>query len=124
MGQTTDSALDASATGLSLLCLIHCLLLPVLAAFMPLAGVFAEMEWIHKVLVLTALPITVLAIVRHRQSKAVLSFIIPAVLGLALLFAAGFAEELHEIETEITAVGGVLLAGAHIWRWMNQQTPS
>jgi hypothetical protein len=120
MRQTTVSTLDASAAGLSLMCLIHCLLLPVFAAFLPVAGVLAEMEWIHKALVLTALPITALAIARHRTGKVRFSFVLPAVLGLALLLAAGFVEELHEFETPLTVAGAVLLASAHIWRWMNR----
>ncbi len=120
MQQTTDSTLDASATGLSLLCLIHCLMLPVVGAFLPFAGVLAEMEWIHKVLVLTALPITALAIIRHQNSKIGVSFILPAVLGLSLLLAAAFVEQLEELETPLTAIGAVFLAAAHIWRWINR----
>ncbi len=99
------------------MCLIHCLALPVLGAFLPLAGVMAEAEWIHQVLALTALPITALAALRHRKSKARISFIIPATLGLALLLAAGFVEALHDFETQLTIVGAILLASAHAWRW-------
>ena len=120
MQQTTDSTLDASAAGLSLICLAHCLLLPVIGAFLPLAGVLAEMEWIHKVLALSALPITAIAIVRHRTSKVGLSFIAPAVLGLSLLLAAAFVETLHDFETPLTIAGALLLSAAHIWRWANR----
>ncbi len=112
--------LDSSAVGLSLMCLIHCLLLPVVSAFLPVAGVWAEAEWIHQLLVLTALPITALAILRHGTSKVGFSFVIPAMLGLALLLAAGFAEPLHDYEVLLTTVGAVLLAGAHMWRWANR----
>ncbi|MEM8985213.1 MAG: MerC domain-containing protein [Pseudomonadota bacterium] len=118
--KATDSTLDASATSLSVMCLIHCLLLPVIAAVLPLAGVLAEMEWIHKALALAALPITALAIARHQAGKINFIFILLAVLGLCLLLAAGFIEELHDFETQLTTVGAISLATAHIWRWMNR----
>ena len=120
MKTSTDSTLDASAAGLSFLCLVHCLLLPVISAFLPLAAVLAEAEWIHKTLVLTALPITAIAIMRHRNSNVGVSFILPAVLGLSLLLAAGFVESLHDFETPLTTVGAILLASAHIWRLLQR----
>ena len=103
------------------MCLVHCLVLPVVAAFLPLAGALAEMEWIHKVLALTALPITVLAIIRHRNGKVGISFALPAVLGLSLLLAAGFVERLEDFETPLTTIGAMILAAAHIWRWMGRK---
>ncbi len=120
MNTATDSTLDASAAGLSFLCLVHCLVLPVIGAFLPLAGILAEAEWIHQVLVLTALPITAMAVMRHRTSKVGVSFILPAVLGLSLLLAAGFVESLHDFETPLTTMGAILLATAHIWRLLQR----
>ena len=46
------SQLDLFAVGVSALCLIHCVLVPVLAAALPLAAYFAESELVHRVLVL------------------------------------------------------------------------
>ena len=111
------SILDGSAVGLSFMCLIHCLALPVMAAFLPLAGVLAEVEWIHKLLVLLALPITALAVTRHRKTGVGLFFIVPAIVGLALLLAAAFIEAFHDLETQLTIIGAMLLASAHAWRW-------
>lgn len=119
--QSTDTTLDAAATGLSLMCLIHCLLLPVAGAVLPLAGALAEMEWIHKALVLSAFPITALAMMRHGKAMTALSFMVPAGAGLSLLFAAGFIEALEAVETPVTVIGASLLAGAHIWRWFNRR---
>ncbi len=110
-------SLDGAAVGLSFMCLIHCLALPVVSAFLPLAGVLAEAEWIHKLLVLIALPVTVLAIARHQKSSVRFSFIIPAIIGLSLLIAAAFVEALHDLETQLTTIGAILLAFAHTWRW-------
>ena len=117
--KTNTAFLDGSAIGLSSLCLIHCLALPLVAAFLPLAGTLAEAEWIHQLFALTAVPITLLAAFRHKQSKVGLSFAAPALLGLALLLAAGFLESLHDVEREVTTMGAILLAGAHLWRWSN-----
>lgn len=115
--RATASTLDASAVGLSCLCLVHCLLLPIVSAALPAAGLWAEAEWLHKLLVLTALPVTALAAVRHREGTGGLPFLAPAILGLALLLSAAFVEALHDFETSLTVAGAVLLASAHIWRW-------
>ncbi len=114
------SALDVSAVGLSSLCLVHCLLLPVASAALPLAGALAEAEWVHRVLVLMALPITAFAIMRHRDAPMRLVFIAPACLGLSLLLAAAFAEPLHAFETQLTVAGALLLATTHMGRWASR----
>ena len=121
---TSVSALDTSAIGLSGLCMIHCLALPLVGAALPIAGSLAEAEWIHKLFVLTALPITLFAIARHQTSNARLFFMAPALLGLALLLAAAFVEELHDLETALTVTGAVLLGSAHAWRWANRNASS
>lgn len=91
-----------------------------MGAFLPLAGVLAEAEWIHQVLVLIAIPITGFAIARHRATSVQFSFIIPALAGLGFLLAAGFVEALHEFETPFTIVGALLLSSAHVWRWTHR----
>jgi hypothetical protein len=63
-----DATLDASAIGLSGLCLAHCLLLPVAAALLPALAVAAEAEWLHLAFAASALPIAGLALARaHRR---------------------------------------------------------
>ncbi len=112
------TALDASAVGLSTLCLVHCLALPILAVSLPLAGALAENEWIHRALVLIVVPITGLAIWQAFPKDRV--FILGAVLGVAILLASAFVEALHDHETLLTTIGALILAGAHIWRWRNR----
>lgn len=120
------AALDASAVVLSGLCLIHCLALPILAAALPLAGVIAEAEWIHRVFVLTAALISGVAIFKNHAAKGGLAFPILAIAGLSILFAAAFAEPLHDYEVALTSLGAVILASAHVWRWArhNQVNPT
>lgn len=111
------AAFDASAIGLSGLCLIHCLALPLMAAFLPLAGVWAEAEWVHKLFVITALPLSGFVIWRTMSRGGRLGFVGPACAGLTLLVTAAFVPAAEAWETPLTVTGGILLASAHIWRW-------
>ena len=60
MKSPSAALLDAGAVALSSLCLLHCLALPLLAAALPLFGVWAEAEWVHLVFVAIALPLGLL----------------------------------------------------------------
>lgn len=111
--------LDASAIGISGLCLVHCLALPLMSAFLPIAGALAEAEWIHAVLVLMALPITGFVIFKHLSSGGAATFPVLATIGLLLLLAAAFVEPLHDVEVLLTVLGAILLATAHIERWVS-----
>lgn len=113
----TASYIDASAIGVSALCVVHCLALPVLAATLPVLGVVSEAEWVHRALVVLALPITLFALFRPHRAANPIAFAILAIPGLALLLAGAFVEALHDYETTLTVMGAVLLATAHIWRW-------
>jgi hypothetical protein len=111
------TAIDASAITLSGLCLIHCLVLPLAVAFLPIAGVVAEAEWVHKMFVVTAMPISAWAIVRSDQMSGRAVFVLLASVGLSLLVAAAFIEPLQNLETPLTVLGALMLASAHILRW-------
>ncbi|WP_298914336.1 MerC domain-containing protein [uncultured Algimonas sp.] len=107
---------DKIAVTLSALCVVHCLLLPILATTLPLLGLWAENEWVHKAFVLAALPLSAVAFVnpvRLRFGYAMRGF---ALLGAALLVAGAFAEALHDYETVLTVVGASCLAAAHLTR--------
>ena len=108
---------DTAAIGISGLCLLHCLALPILAAVSPLAGLVAEAEWVHRVFVVMAVPISAVAILRHYATKGGAVFPFLAITGLLLLCAAAFVEPLHDFETPLTVLGAVILAFSHLWRW-------
>lgn len=117
-GRPQLHALDAAAVTLSGLCLIHCLALPLVVGILPLAGVIAEAEWLHKAFVIMAVPVTAFVMTRCDLSKQErLIFNALAGIGLSLLLAAAFVHDLHDYETVLTVCGAVLLAGAHTWRW-------
>ncbi len=111
------AAIDGAAISLSGLCIIHCLALPLLAAILPIAGMWAEAEWVHKLFVVAALPLSGFAIARAFSSKGQTLFIALALTGLSLLVASAFVEALHDYETVLTVAGALMLAAAHGWRW-------
>ena len=113
-------AIDASAITMSGLCLVHCLALPLMAALLPLAGVAAEAEWLHKVFVAVAIPLSGFAVLRGATGRGRAGFVILATSGLALLVSAAFVEALHDIETPLTVSGALLLVGAHVRRWRSR----
>jgi len=112
----TSTLLDASAIALSSLCLLHCLALPLLAAALPLLGVWAEAEWVHVLFVIIAAPMTGFALWRgHRQQRLPASAVTSAVVGLLLLLAGAAGWPSHDSETPMTVAGSLLLAATHAW---------
>ncbi|MFT3763335.1 MAG: MerC domain-containing protein [Pseudoxanthomonas sp.] len=109
---------DASAIALSTLCLIHCLALPLLAAALPLLGVWAEDERVHIAFVIVAAPLTGYALWRaHRHRRLPLALRALAVLGLLGLLAGALGWPREAWETPITVAGSLMLASAHLWNW-------
>ena len=111
------SQLDLFAAGLSALCLIHCVVVPVLAAVLPLAAYFAESELVHRVLVLLAAPMSLWAVRKAWPMAGSGVFAATALTGLALLFSGAFVDAAAAYEEPITVAGAVLLGSAHLWRW-------
>ena len=112
--------LDLYAVGLSTLCLLHCVALPVLAALMPVLGQAAENELVHRVLAVSAVPVSLRVIWKTRPLNRNRLFVGAALLGLALLLLPAFVEAVSAYEEPITVAGGVLLASAHIWHWLRR----
>ncbi|MFE9083508.1 MerC family mercury resistance protein [Brevundimonas sp. NPDC003935] len=109
---------DAAAIGLSALCMIHCLALPLLAAALPFLGLFTETPWLHWVFAATAAPIAAWNLSRpmtdgHRNWR-LLSL---GSLGVLLLFLAAAEWPSHELEKLVTIAGGLVLAAAHGLNW-------
>jgi hypothetical protein len=116
--QTKAYKYDITAITLSGLCLMHCLLLPVLISSLPLLSVLSEAEWVHKLLVLIAVPVSVIAFSKTHKIKRNLDLpVIIALIGIVSLLSAVFVEAFHDMETTLTVIGALMLASAHIWRW-------
>jgi hypothetical protein len=107
--------LDWAAVGLSALCLVHCLALPFVVAFLPLLAQFSEGH-LHAQMLVVVLPLSILALGlgfrRHRSTRIVLA----GTLGMiTLVIGATVAHsELGLLaDRAFTVVGALTLAGAH-----------
>ncbi|WP_369941239.1 MerC domain-containing protein [Xanthomonas medicagonis] len=118
MKSLPHAVFDASAMVLSGLCLLHCLALPLLAAALPLFGVWAQAEWVHVLFVAIAMPLAGLALWRgHRRDALPWPLWTLAALGLLGLLAGAFGIPDESSETAMTVSGSLALASAHLWNW-------
>lgn len=110
--------LDRAAIGMSLLCLVHCLALPVLLVLIPsLAVLPIADEHFHLVLLYLVLPTSVVALFlgcRRHKNRTVLLW---GLSGLAVLVLAAFAG--HDLlgdagERALTVLGALLVALGHL----------
>ena len=79
-----------------------------------------ESEYLHRILVLAALPISGYAIVVSLIYRESVRFCFAATFGLCLLTIAAFVEPVHDYETILTVTGALTLAVAHIGRWFGR----
>ena len=104
---------DKIGFGLSGLCLVHCLMLPLLVASLPWLDMLVEDERIHLAFAAATVPVALIAFVpgflrHHRQS------VLAAGLGGALLLLLGAVGNVsHQFEHWFTVCGGVLLVSGH-----------
>ncbi|MGN6422273.1 MAG: MerC domain-containing protein [Asticcacaulis sp.] len=110
--------LDFASVGLSGLCVVHCLALPLLAAALPLAGTLADAPWVHPLLVLIAAPLSLWAIQSSRawRKVPVVGLILA---GLALLALAAFVPALADLDTTLTVIGALAIASAHVVNYLS-----
>ena len=113
--------IDLYAIALSLLCLLHCLALPLLGAVLPLAGMLSENELVHRGLVLASAPATLRVAWLIKGTRGAASFRLVAVCGQALLFLGAFASSLEQIEEPLTVAGALLVSWAHLRRLIRQR---
>ena len=108
--------MDGSAIGLSGLCLLHCLALPIAASLLPVLGPWTHAEWVHLLFVGLAAPVAAWALLRPAHgAQAPVPMVLAGIAGVLLLLAGAFAPE--SLETPITVAGSVTLAAAHVWNW-------
>lgn len=115
--------LDLCAAGLSTLCLVHCLALPLLTSLLPLAAQSIESPLVHRILVALAVPVSLRVMWKALPVGGNGLFIGAASTGLGLLLLGAFVEALSAYEEPITVTGGVLLGCAHLWHWMRARGP-
>lgn len=120
-GQRIDAAqglADSAAIGLSLVCSLHCLALPVAASLLPsVAALGLEDESYHLWMILGVIPFSAVALTlgcRIHRNYQVISM---GVIGVFILCLAGLIghEILGEVaERTLTLLGAVLIAISHL----------
>jgi MFS superfamily sulfate permease-like transporter len=107
--------LDQLAVTLSGLCLLHCLLLPFVVAFLPFFGQFGD-DHLHAEMLIVVIPVSVIALAlgyrRHRHTGVILAGFI----GLVILTIGGtIAHSAYGLlaDRALTVIGSVTLAVTH-----------
>lgn len=117
--QDRQTLWDRLGIGLSGLCAIHCLLVPVIVSLIPLWPAFEEFhEYTHLIFFLAIAPAVILSVKNRKQLQAVSGYLF---VGLAIIFAAWFFnDKLGDIgEAGVTLVGSMLLIRGH---WINYKS--
>ena len=108
---------DRLGITLSVVCLLHCLALPLAIAALPLvAAQWLQASGFHMAMALALLPIALLAVLPGLRMHGRRSVAVAMAAGLSLLSTAAFADEAlltHEWVVALTVTGGVILVAAH-----------
>ena len=108
---------DKFAMGLSLACVLHCFFVPsFLILTSGMLSVSLDNEFVHKLLVLVAVPISSFALIKGYKYHKTFSFLSFGILGLvALILAVVLGESnLGELgEKGLTLLGSILVAYSH-----------
>lgn len=108
--------LDGFAVAASVVCMVHCLALPLLLALLPvLSGTLVEGEGFHLLVLALAVPTSAFALWASRNRGGSNAPLLAGAAGLVLLALALLAGE--AAERAITLAGSLLLAGAHMANW-------
>tara|TARA_R110000868_G_scaffold304437_10_gene565132 strand:+ start:4278 stop:4679 length:402 start_codon:yes stop_codon:yes gene_type:complete len=107
---------DRVGIGLSGICAIHCLLVPVIVSLIPLWPAFEELHgYTHLFFFLAIAPTVILSLRKRHESLRITLFLIGGVLVIFLAWF--FNETLGEYgEAGVTLVGSLLLIRGH---WLN-----
>lgn len=123
MKKAALSLVDNVGVGLSMACLVHCVLLPFIIPFLPFMAIFAS-EKTHEVLAVVLLAVAVLAFARGYKVHGQKHVLVMGVVGIsALIVAVLLPHELREtrivgglmLETVVTIPGSLLLVVAHVF---------
>lgn len=114
---SNSSRIDKAAIGLSLVCVVHCLLLPVALAMLPtIAASTLGDERFHQWMLVAVLPTSLIALVlgcrRHRNMRVM----VIGLLGLTTLFLAAFTGHRWLAESGekiVSLIGASLIAVSH-----------
>lgn len=112
---------DILAVSLSVLCILHCLLVPILVIALPsMTALFFTDEAFHIWMVIAVIPISLIALFNGFKRHSSAKFLSIGIIGLVLLVSAAFLG--HDLLSEtgerlITVIGSVLMTIAHIYNY-------
>ena len=111
---------DGVSVSLSVLCVIHCLALPVMATILPslLAMPFSD-ERFHIWLVCAVIPISTYALTMGCKKHKNYQIWIPGVAGMAVLLTAALGGDVigENLERVFTLIGAGIIALSHYWNF-------
>lgn len=117
----TKTFWDRIGIGLSGVCAIHCLFIPVLIALFPLWPLaYTIHEWAHPVFFVLIVPTVVLAIRKSKADRSVCILLLTGVFMLALAWLMHYWIG-HTAETITTLIGSATLVIGH---WQNYRQHS
>ena len=111
---------DRIGLGISGFCIIHCLLIPVALAVLPLWPSVMEVDtWLHPLFAFLLLPTTVMAMRLARRKQLGGRVQVAFGLGLALIFTAWLAHDMLGIvgESIVSLLGSISLIWGHWRNW-------
>lgn len=115
---------DRIGIGLSGICAIHCLLVPVMVSLIPLWPAFEELHgYTHLFFFLAIAPAVILSLKRRHESALITLFLIGGV--TIIFFAWFFNETLGEYgEAGVTLIGSLSLIRGHWLNYKMKKTPT
>jgi len=118
--ENTDGYWDRLGIWLSGLCVIHCVLTPLLLTALPISSSFFNFEsWTHWILALLLIPTVVIGFRSSiRKGRATYVRVLFLLGGLLVLAGLLVGENYPEIaETILTIIGGLFLVAGHWKNW-------
>lgn len=105
---------DRVGISTSILCVLHCLLTPVLLMVAPLVGSTLHSSWVHPLMVSVAVPVAVWALwAGYRHHRRVSTLVLGGI-GIVLIAAALiFGNDHDNREVILMVAAGIFLASAH-----------
>lgn len=106
---------DRAAIFLSGLCLIHCLVLPLLLALLPWLAWFVENDAVvHRWLLIAIVPVSAYALFLGCAQHGQRAWLWLGAMALAVLMGAAVADVVETWESSLTLLGSVTLSAAHL----------
>ena len=110
-----DAFWDRLGISASLLCVIHCLITPLLVLIAPLAGSYLSDAWFHIVILIIVFPVAILALWRGYRLHQMKRALWLGAAGLTLMLFGMFATHDVPYETVLMVSAGLTLSAAHFF---------